>query len=292
MNRTALSGCQKRKRAAAEVEKISKLPKLTSWLISSETKSQNTSTTENYSSTFTNAQPILSEDSTEPGLAPVDEVYNEISEEKELNEKKLSVQSTDPGLWNVKDLSLVDYWIRVGPSSCQNSNREFSNSCRVYETGPNNQTVNRYLTKNVFERKLRNGECIKREWLLYSPSLGKLFCFVCRLLSHKESPFSTLGFNDWKHSHKVILDHENGKDHQACLREYFIKHKKCGSVDSMLIDQYCSEREKWQKILTRVVATIRFLASRGLSFRGDNQKLGSIGNGNFLGDSLVILIPF
>ena len=36
-------------------------------------------------------------------------------------------------------------------------------------------------------------------------------------------------------------------------------------------------------MLTRVVSVIRFLASRGLPFRGENQIIGSAKNGNYLG---------
>ena len=36
-------------------------------------------------------------------------------------------------------------------------------------------------------------------------------------------------------------------------------------------------------MLTHVVSVIRFLASRGLPFRGENQIIGSAKNGNYLG---------
>lgn len=36
-------------------------------------------------------------------------------------------------------------------------------------------------------------------------------------------------------------------------------------------------------MLRRVVSTVKFLCSRGLAFRGDNQCIGSSSNGNFLG---------
>lgn len=37
------------------------------------------------------------------------------------------------------------------------------------------------------------------------------------------------------------------------------------------------------EILKRVVSTIKFIAERGLVFRGDNEILGSPHNGNYLG---------
>ena len=39
----------------------------------------------------------------------------------------------------------------------------------------------------------------------------------------------------------------------------------------------------WRKVLHRVAAVIRFLSVRGLALRGDNEHLGSVHNGNFLG---------
>ena len=74
-----------------------------------------------------------------------------------------------------------------------------------------------YLSNNVFKRELRNGECVKCEWQLYSPFQGRLHCFVCRLLSKKESSFATLGFNEWKYFSNVIVEHENGEEYRKCM---------------------------------------------------------------------------
>ena len=74
-----------------------------------------------------------------------------------------------------------------------------------------------YLSNNVFKRELRNGECIKCEWQLYSPFQDRLYCFVYRLLSKKESSFATLEFNDWKYCSNVIVEHENGEEYRKCM---------------------------------------------------------------------------
>lgn len=39
----------------------------------------------------------------------------------------------------------------------------------------------------------------------------------------------------------------------------------------------------WRNVLKQIVAVVNFLTSRGLSFRGDNEILGSPNNGNYLG---------
>ena len=154
--------------------------------------------------------------------------------------------------------------------SYPNHDINLSNSRRVYKTAGVESMKTRYLSNNVFKRELRNGGCVKREWLLYSPFHGHLYCFVCHLLSKKESPFATSGFNDWKHYSNAIVEHENGEEHRKCLTAYLIRHKETGSIDSLLLEQHRSEQEYGHKVLTRVVSVICFLASRDLPFRGEN----------------------
>jgi len=50
-----------------------------------------------------------------------------------------------------------------------------------------------------------------------------------------------------------------------------------------LIHQFQLEQSYWQQVLERVVAVVKFLATRGLAFRGENEKIGSRLNGNYLG---------
>lgn len=42
----------------------------------------------------------------------------------------------------------------------------------------------------------------------------------------------------------------------------------------MLATQYEEEVKYWQNVLLRVVSDVKFLAVRGLPFRGDNETLG------------------
>ncbi len=54
-----------------------------------------------------------------------------------------------------------------------------------------------------------------------------------------------------------------------------------GRVDHELALQLQAESSYWRNVLRKVIATIKKLASRGLPFRGNNEKLGSVHNGNF-----------
>ena len=43
------------------------------------------------------------------------------------------------------------------------------------------------------------------------------------------------------------------------------------------------QREYWSNVLSRIVAVVKFLAERGLPFRGHDEIIGSSTNGNYLG---------
>ena len=53
-------------------------------------------------------------------------------------------------------------------------------------------------------------------------------------------------------------------------------------IDSSLIHAF-KKKEYWQKILTRIIEVIKFLSKKALAFRGDNETIGSVHNGNYLG---------
>ena len=62
-------------------------------------------------------------------------------------------------------------------------------------------------------------------------------------------------------------------------------------MNSLFIEQCQAERVYAKAVLERVAATIKFLAERGLAFRGNDQVIGSPSNGNFLG-TLELLSQF
>ncbi|GFQ95848.1 zinc finger MYM-type protein 1 [Trichonephila clavata] len=67
----------------------------------------------------------------------------------------------------------------------------------------------------MFFRKHISGGKIKREWLMYSPSTGKVYCFPCILFGEAQnrSHFQT-GFSDWKNALHRIQSHENNATHR------------------------------------------------------------------------------
>lgn len=143
---------------------------------------------------------------------------------------------------------------------------------------------NRYLTKSLFERKFKNGEVHERKWMIFSESKGSVFCGPCFAFNTKErSQFDDKdGFNDWKNGESRACHHENSPIHKSAIITLKARGISLNRVDSMLTLQLDKETHYWRNVLTRVVAAVKALTSRGLALRGDNEIFGSNRNGNFL----------
>lgn len=79
----------------------------------------------------------------------------------------------DPGCWGVIDENARKYWIQMGPDLCRNEEAHVAASERQHKQ------QKRHFSKSFF-MKLVNGEIVKREWLLYSPSKAAVFCFASK----------------------------------------------------------------------------------------------------------------
>jgi hypothetical protein len=114
----------------------------------------------------------------------------------------------------------------------------------------------------MFKRQLSNGEVADREWLIYSPSQEKVYCFVCKLFSHTDSAFNTSRFNGWKRVFKAASHYENGQELRKCMMIYYTRLKMSGRADTQLAIQFNNDRQYWKEVLKRIIAAIKILASR------------------------------
>ena len=161
----------------------------------------------------------------------------------------------------------------------------------VHQNGPfdksyrrfNSDKPVRYCSQKLFVGTKANGEKYKREWLLYSPSIGSVYCFVCKLFAPKN--FSNFvmkeGFSDWRNT-IVIDNHEKSTTHRDSMLTYLTRRQGAG-LRQQLEKQIQEECDYWEHVFRRVIAVIRTLAERGLAFRGTEERFGSLQNGNFLG---------
>ena len=183
----------------------------------------------------------------------------------------------DVGLWKELSNEEIAYWIERGSSEVQHSCGPFSSSKRVYKK------QSRFCTKALFYATKVNGETYSREWLVYSPAKGRVYCFVCKLFPNhaSSSALASDGFDDWHNSY-LIQTHENSEKHTNAMLTYLTR-KRGYTLTSKLEEQIKVEQQYWWHVMERIAAVICTLAERGLPFRGDNEQFGSPNNGNYLG---------
>lgn len=191
-----------------------------------------------------------------------------------LNDNQETDFVCDPALWPVND-NTRDRVLSTGINQ-DVSNLDFSRSKRFIGG------QHRFLTQTLFKTNLINGQEVKRSYLMYSESSGKLFCIPCQLFG-RISKLAKEGFDDWKHGSDYLKSHENSSDHKSCVLVMKRRMTTAGRIDSQIMIQLEDEKSYWRNVLKRVVAVVRSLAAAGLPLRGHYEKFGSTHNcGNFI----------
>ena len=72
-----------------------------------------------------------------------------------------------------------------------------------YET-KGNANLTRKCTAWLFLRKNRNGETTSRFWLCFSPTTGKVYCYICKLVNPSNTQIVNDGYCDWKHGQERL----------------------------------------------------------------------------------------
>ena len=194
----------------------------------------------------------------------------------------------DIGLWpSVISEQMREYWLKSGVSTVQHCDQSLFSAHSVKQPRKD-RNFPRMCTLGLFHRQNHNGEVITRNWLCFSPSNGCVYCFTCRLMclntaKSESSQLSSNGFCDWKHSQERLHSHEQSTEHLKATITYNMRLKAIGRIDKELTQQVEHLEHYWRSVLKRVVSVIRFIAERGLAFRGYNELVGSPRNGNFLG---------
>lgn len=300
-SRTYESGSSKRKRKAIHLEQKKMLEgsllKYTKKMIEDEKgsnllieKKRNDATMENFDENISN------QDTDERIQDPVSETKNDyINAEADDNlirercdEGKNSEPSTsnaekysdDPALWTEITDTLREHILQNPPTQ----HMEFSEKS---ERLIGNKK--RYFTSNHLYRVKQNKEKIRREWLTLSPSTGAVFCWICKLFSKMQTALSSSsGFCDWKHATERLREHENSHPHREAVCVMLQRTELSSRIDRKIAENNSCESKYWFDVLRRVVAVTKFLASRGMPFYGQNETVGSVENGNFLGCLEVI----
>ncbi|XP_065662667.1 zinc finger MYM-type protein 1-like [Hydra vulgaris] len=275
------SGACKRRLKKEREEMVAKLPKMTKFFSSHQTIMQFPQTVDNNK----NNERKNENNNTENEVAcqgPSNEIQEVESVESTMHNNELdsdTILREDPALWplQLKENERMKY-LNKGYAFFQNIDSNFESSKRMFK----NQY--RYYSVKYFQKVINNGEKCDRKWLMFSESTGCVFCYVCKLFSTDyDNVFVKRGFYNWKKAKQTIFGHENSKEHIQCMIRWIEFIKQNTHVDEYMVSQIKREFNYWSAILNRIVAVIRFLAGRGLAFRGHNEVIGSSNNGNYLG---------
>ena len=193
--------------------------------------------------------------------------------------------SNDVSMWpNTVTNEMIDHWaLKTSEqlSQVQNISGDFTNSEVRVKAGQVDET--RRCTTAIFSRRAKNGEIVKRSWLCYSPVTGRVYCYICKLMSPGQQQLSGEGYSDWTHSAERLKQHEFSNQHTANVISLASRSNVLGRIDRQQQQQVDKSFHYWRNILKRCISVIRLLAERGLAFRGEDELVRSHSNGNYLG---------
>lgn len=108
----------------------------------------------------------------------------------------------DPRVWDMLNSKFKDLLVEKGPIRETNINYPKDN-------------IGRHFSNEFYVRKICNGDCYDRKWLVYSKELDRVFCFCCKLFKdgRSQSQLASVGLNDWKHLGNRLNLHENSCEH-------------------------------------------------------------------------------
>uniref|UniRef100_A0A3Q0T7S3 TTF-type domain-containing protein n=1 Tax=Amphilophus citrinellus TaxID=61819 RepID=A0A3Q0T7S3_AMPCI len=165
------------------------------------------------------------------------------------------------------------------------SPHETGNSFRQYmvESGsqkcsegpyPRSDKNKRCFSKTYCFRLLSNGEKVERDWLLYSKSTNRVYCFACKLFGEAKVADTRLvvGFNNWQCLSKSLTHHETSGSHinaHLMWKELASRLRLDKTTDDELQRALAAEKAHWRSAVSKKV-------SGSLSWCTQNEFLDSI----------------
>ena len=133
---------------------------------------------------------------------------------------------------------MIDFWITKGSHELQHCNEELFSKYSVCQLRRDRKTP-RKCSMGIFTRMHTNKEQINRFWLCFSLSTGKVYCYVCKLMSISSlsSNLTDEGFCNWKKASELLAQHETSPNHMNCLIDFIYCSNEKARVDRKMEEQ-------------------------------------------------------
>ena len=151
---------------------------------------------------------------------------------------------------------------------------------------PKSKIDGRHFSSRHYIGRYPRREEHKRKWLVYSNECDKVYCFCCKLFKNtqKVSQLAGEGCNDWHNLSKKLKEHEGNPSHNENLLKWVDLHmglQQKKTIDKAMEAQIDKERQRWKKVLLRIIGVVKTLSKNNLPFRGSNEKIYEKNNGLF-----------
>ena len=118
--------------------------------------------------------------------------------------------------------------------------------------------------------------------VFFSPAIGKVYCYQCKLNNAAQAQITHGGFSVWKHASDRLSERERYKDHIDAAVTIACNANNSLNVDFHLTKQMEEVESYWRILLKLLVSVIKRAYVRGLALRGEHQLIESASNGNYL----------
>ncbi|XP_065673293.1 zinc finger MYM-type protein 5-like [Hydra vulgaris] len=165
---------------------------------------------------------------------------------------------SDPATWVVFDDEMRQLLIEHGPK-------------QVDQFDFPKDSMQRKFTKSHYNRRLVNGDEVRRHWLQYSESNDSVYCVCCKLFTSSTTTASSLssnGSHDWKNMSAILSGHEKSSEHLANFqswKEFELQLRNNNTIDAEHLRLVKKEEQYWQQTLKRLIA-LEFLVCKILLF--------------------------
>ncbi|XP_050687355.1 zinc finger MYM-type protein 1-like [Eriocheir sinensis] len=220
-----------------------------------------------------------------------------------MKEQLKYLHSTDPDRWTPEVLSdsfpISPEGVAVQPSTSDNPDNadiltpvkeQVQDLATKPEEGPTQPRLKVYpkLQSGSQTRSFQYEWYKRYEWLEYSVTNDRVYCFPCRLfggsVGHKEVTFTNDGFRVWKKMHEKALKHGESTYHINAMQKWinFKSSQQHGNIHQKLDSQHKQQvldNRDYVKTLLNIVITA---AKSNMAFRGHDESENSLNKGIFL----------